>query len=282
MTDRIPLPLPHSFWLHLVLPRAGVLLALVVIGTALRVPVGLLYVLLAADVVLFVKQALRFQASADNHLRGMGGMTLIWGGYLVLLVLVFASISLWWGAFLFAGQPVEPPELFTDRMDRQYAAEYELTLSDDHTSLTFNGTITHGLTKRVTTLMAENPQLDTVILTSIGGHIYEARGFANLIRAKGLNTTVKGDCSSACTLVFAAGTQRGLSPGARLGFHSYALEFGPALLNLDLKKEQDKDRAFFRSQGINESFLIQMFDEPSTGLWYPSRAEAQQVGLLTP
>ncbi len=118
-------------------------------------------------------------------------------------------------------------------------------------------------------------------MTSIGGHIYEARGFANLIRARGLSTIVKGDCSSACTLVFVAGAHRSLPPDARLGFHRYALEFGPVLPNLDLEKEQNKDRAFFRSQGINESFLIQMFEEPSTKLWYPSHEEALQAGLLT-
>lgn len=279
MSIRRSVALPHSFWLHLVLPRAVVLLALVTIGSVLRLPVGVLYALLAADIVLFIWQVLRFQASADSHLQSMGGMSLIWGGYLVLLVSGFTSMSLWWGAFLFAGQPVST-ELFTDRMNRLHAAEYDLSLSDDRLSLTFNGTITHGLTKRATDLLAENPQLASVTLTSIGGHIYEARGFAKLIRDSGLNTTVKGDCSSACTLIFVAGAQRNLGPDARLGFHSYALEFGSALPNLNLKKEQDKDRAFFRSQGISEAFLNQMFDEPSTKLWYPSREEALQAGLL--
>ena len=280
MINRAPVALPRSFWLHLVLPRAVILLALFTIGGMVRVPVGVLYVLLAADILFFIWQFLRFQANADNHLQSMGGMTLIWGGYLVMLIAGFASISLWWGAFLYSSQS-ETPELFTDQMDRLHAAEYDLGLSDDKLSLTFKGTIAFGLTKRATELIVENPQLVGVRLTSNGGHIYEARGFANLIREHGLNTKVQGDCSSACTLVFVAGTHRSLSPGGRLGFHSYALEFGPALPNLDLEKEQNKDREFFRSQGINESFLIQMFDEPNTELWYPSRSEASEAGLFT-
>ncbi|NIZ60127.1 hypothetical protein DL239_03945 [Sedimentitalea sp. CY04] len=280
MINRAPVALPQSFWLHLVLPRAVILLALVTISSTVRVPVGFLYVLLVADILFFIRQFLRFQANADNHLQSMGGMTLIWAGYLVTLVAGFASISLWWGAFLFSSQP-ETPELFTDQMDRLHAAEYELSLSDDLLSLTFNGTITFGLTKRATELIAENPQLVGVRLTSNGGHIYEARGFANLIREHGLNTMVRGDCSSACTLVFVAGAHRSMTPDARLGFHSYALEFGSTLPNLDLEKEQNKDRDFFRGQGINEAFLIQMFDEPNTELWYPSREEALKAGLLT-
>ncbi|WIY23978.1 COG3904 family protein [Parasedimentitalea psychrophila] len=279
MIRRAPLALPHSFWLHLVLPRAVILLALSAADGVLRLDMRLLYGLVAADALVFLWQVMRFQASADNHLRGMGGMTLIWGGYLVLLVSGFASISLWWGSFLFAAQP-ETTELFTDRMDRLHAAEYQLSLSDDGSSLSFSGTITYGLTKRATELLAANPQLVTVTLTSIGGHIYEARGFANLIRARGLNTVVKGDCSSACTLLFVAGTQRRLAPGARLGFHRYALEFGPLLPNLDLAKEQEKDLAFFRAQGISEAFLAQVFEQPSSALWYPSRQQALQAGLL--
>jgi len=281
MTDQTTLPLSHSFWLHLVLPRAAVLLVLIALGSLLAAPVPLLYALLAADGAFFIWQFLRFQNSADDHLRSMGSMTPIWGGYLVLLFAGFASASLWWGAFLFA-HPPEATELFTEQMDRLHAAEYELLMSDDQKTLTFSGTVTHGLSKRARVLLQENPQLEKVALNSPGGHIYEARGFAYMIRDHGLDTYVMDECSSACTLLFVAGVQRSLAPDARLGFHSYALEYGSALPNVDLQKEQEKDRLFFRDQGLSEVFLKRMFDEPSTELWYPSRAEAQQAGLIHP
>lgn len=281
MTDQTTLPLSHSFWLHLVLPRAVVLLGLVVLGSLLAAPIPMLYALLAADGAFFIWQFLRFQNSADDHLRGMGSMTPIWGGYLVLLFAGFASASLWWGAFLFA-HPPETTELFTDQMDRLHAAEYELLMSEDQKTLTFSGTITHGLSKRARILLQENPQLETVTLNSPGGHIYEARGFAYLIRDHGLDTYVESECSSACTLLFVAGDQRSLASEARLGFHSYALEYGTALPNVDLQKEQEKDKKFFQDRGISEAFLTQMFDEPSSELWYLSRTEARQAGLLVP
>lgn len=268
-----------STWLLFAVPRSAILLALVLIGATLRVPMMLLYALLAADCAFFTWQVLRFQSDADDHLRGMGAMAPIWGGYLLLLISGFASISLWWGAFLFAGQPVAR-ELFTDQMDRLHAAEYTLTLSSDHTTLRFEGTITFGLTKRARTLMAQTPQLTKVTLNSPGGHIYEARGFAYLIRDHGLDTHATQECSSACTLLFAAGRHRSLATGARLGFHRYALETGVALPNLDLQKEQEKDREFLRDQGISETFLIQIFEKPSTDLWFPSPAQIQRSGLL--
>ena len=54
MTEQTTLPLSHSFWLHLVLPRAAVLLALVAFGTLLAPPLPLLYALLAADGAFFI------------------------------------------------------------------------------------------------------------------------------------------------------------------------------------------------------------------------------------
>ncbi|TLP57595.1 hypothetical protein FEE96_19660 [Parasedimentitalea maritima] len=281
MAERSIPSISHSFWFDLVLPRAVILLTVMGLGSALRLPVPVLYLLLPSDGLFFVWQFIRFQSSADDHLRSLGGLAPVWGGYLVLLFAAFASASLWWGAFLFTQQP-QAPELFTDQMNRQHAAKYELILSQDGSTLHFDGTITFGLTKHVRTLMAETPQLTTITLSSPGGHIYEARGFANLIREQGLNTHATGACSSACTLLFIAGHQRSLAAGVNLGFHSYALEFGTALPQLDLQKEQAKDRAFFRSQGVSEDFLIRMFDTPSTGLWSPNRSEARQAGLLSP
>lgn len=271
-------PLFRSFWLYLVLPRAAILLVLT--GDLLVLPVVWIYMLMATDAVFFSWQVWQFQTSADDHLRGMGGMALVWGGYLAVLVAGAASGLLWWGAVLMARQP-KPVELFTEQMDRLYAAEYTLDLSPDGQTLRFSGTITHGLTKRARLIMGENPQVTAVTLNSPGGHIYEARGFAGLIRDHGYDTTVQHRCSSACTLLFAAGHGRAMAPDARLGFHSYALEFGPVLPNLDLQKEQEKDRAFFRQRGISDAFLIQIFDEPSSGLWFPSIDALKQAGFLT-
>lgn len=273
--------LPHVFWLWIVLPRALILGALAVLGSTLTMPALILYPLLAVDIVVFGWQIARFQRSADAHLVGHGGLAAVWGGQLALLVAAGLGVALWWGLALDTHAPPEE-ELFTDRMDREHAATYQLELSQDGTTLMFQGAITFGLTRRATALADQAPRLTQVTLHSPGGHIYEARGFAKLIRDRGLNTHAVGDCTSACTLPFVAGQNRSLAPDARLGFHQYALNFDTVLPQIDLQQEQDKDRTLFETQGVHPSFLNDMFNTPKTDLWYLTEAEARAAGLITP
>lgn len=79
----------------------------------------------------------------------------------------------------------------------------------------------------------EAGQIKVVYLSSVGGFIFPANEMARLIREKGYATVVdaaRGQCSSACTGLFAAGTRRyylnaGFSDGdakqrGGLGFHA--------------------------------------------------------------
>ena len=273
--------LPHVFWLWVALPRVLILAGLAGLGAVMTLPPLALYPLLVADVALFGWQVVSFQRSADAHVASHGGLAAVWGGYLALLVAAGLGVAQWWGFALDTHAPPET-ELFTDRMDREHAATYRLELSDDGTTLVFEGKITFGLTRRATALVDASPDLQRVTLSSPGGHIYEARGFAKLILERGLHTQAIGECTSACTLPFVAGQTRSVAQGARLGFHQYALNFDTALPQIDLKAEQDKDRAFFHGQGVSSAFLDAMFDTPSTELWYLTEAEARSAGLLTP
>ena len=60
----------------------------------------------------------------------------------------------------------------------------------------------------------------------------------------------------------------------------YALSFGNSLPNLDLQKEQEKDLAFFQSQGVKLPFLNRMFQHSSKTLWYPEYQELIDSGFL--
>ncbi|GAA6190599.1 hypothetical protein [Phaeobacter sp. NW0010-22] len=276
-----PASLARVFWLWLVVPRVAIYAALTAVGAVLTLPLIPLYILMVCDIAFFFWQAMRFQRAADAYVSGLGSMIPVWGGYLALLLAASLMSAQWWGLGLAAYAPPEA-ELFTDRMDREHAATYALTVSEDGETMLLSGDITFGLTKRVTDLIAANPNLQSVSLTSEGGHIYEARGVARVILSQKLNTQAVDTCNSACTLVFVAGTKRSLAPGASLGFHQYALNFATALPHLDLQEEQDKDRAFFRDQGVSPQFLTRMFDTPSAQLWSPTRAEATTAGLITP
>jgi hypothetical protein len=65
-----------------------------------------------------------------------------------------------------------------------------------------------------------------IVLESPGGLVAAASYMAEMIREAGLTTIVSGDCASACTVMFYAGTDRRLS--GRLGFHRATDDIGTA------------------------------------------------------
>jgi hypothetical protein len=268
--------LGRMFLLKICLPRAAILAALFGLAKVGAIPVFVLAALVIADGVYLVHQFRRFLHAGDRHVAAHGGTAPIWGGYLFFLIVGWLGIVLWWGVFLVALTPPET-ESYADQQARERAALY--SLDADGTRLVLTGEITFGVKDEVARQLQAHPELRTLVLASEGGHIYEARGLAFLVRDHGLNTQVETVCSSACTLVFVAGQRRQLGAEARLGFHQYAVGQGGALPNLDPVAEQEKDRRFFAAQGANPAFLRRMFDTPSEGMWFVDAAEAATFGL---
>jgi hypothetical protein len=262
----------RSFWINLVAVR----LLLWMLFDRFVLPGGLplagfwMYIFL--DAAIFVWQAIGVIRSGEKHISGRGGMAQIWGSYAGLCVAVFATAAQWLGAFNAA--IAEPDgELFTTRMDRLHASNYALALAADETALTLDGIIDFGATKAVQKLLELHPDIEMVVLNSSGGNIYEARGLAKQILSRKINTHTVGECSSACTIVFASGERRTLSAGARLGFHQYHLESDYLIPNVTIREEQEQDRRFFESRHIKPAFLDRIFNASHDGIWYPERSE---------
>ncbi|MDE4303216.1 hypothetical protein PXK30_08145 [Phaeobacter gallaeciensis] len=274
-----PASLQRSLGLHVVLPRAGVLLVWLALNHFFWLPVFLAWGLIAADGVLLAWQSRDLLRSTDGHIRSTGSMAPVWGSYLVLLFAGFATLTQWWGALLTAGQVETLPYAQQQEQARQQL--YSLTLSDDGRTLIFTGEITHGLTRRIAATLDAAPEVRSLHLTGPGGLIYEARGVAKLIRTRGLDTKAADLCASACTVIFAAGQERLLAPKGQLGFHGYALMFEGGLPQLDLKKEQQKDLSFFLQQGISEGFVQRVFEVANSDLWIPEHAELRAAGVIT-
>lgn len=279
MTAR-PASLRQSFLLHLALPRAGLLLGWWAANQLVKLPLPLVWVLIAADGLFFLWQCRAFLQSADAHTRDTGNLAPVWGGYLAVLFAGFATATLWWDAVLIASLEEGTP--YAVERAREREALYTLSLAPGGTVLVFEGEITHGLTRRLRRLLAENPGVTQLHLSGAGGLIYEARGAAKLVRARGLETRAGGLCASACTLVFAAGSRRSLDAGGQLGFHGYALMFEGGLPQVDLLKEQEKDRAFLLAQGVSAGFAGRIFAVPNSSLWVPEAAELLSGGMITP
>ncbi|MBY6055511.1 hypothetical protein KUV26_05420 [Leisingera daeponensis] len=283
MLHRPPAPppsLPRSLALQVVLPRAAVLLGWLALNHWIRLPVPLVFALISADGLFLLWQSRALLRSADAHVQSTGAMAPVWGGYLLMLFAGFAALTQWWDALLIARAIEEPAYAEQRRMERE--ALYSLSVSGDGRSLRLRGEITYGLTKRLRRLAADNPSLVQVDLAGPGGLIAEARGAAQLIRQRGWDTRADGLCASACTLVFAAGRRRTLGSGGQLGFHSYTLMFGSGLPQVDLQREQEKDRAFLLGQGVSAEFAARIFAVPGTELWLPGRDELLGAGLIGP
>jgi len=73
-----------------------------------------------------------------------------------------------------------------------------------------------------------------IVLESPGGLVATGSYMADLIHAARLTTIVSGECASACTMMFYAGTRRKLT--GRLGFHNATDAIGSARYAAQMKR----------------------------------------------
>ena len=135
-----------------------------------------------------------------------------------------------------------------------------------------------GLTRDLKTLLASTTDIETVMLKSNGGRVFEARGVARQIVENNLDTSVLDHCRSACSIAFMAGRVRKLGERAQIGFHSYRME--PSLAFVDPLEEQEKDKAFFATQGVQPGFIERAFDAPHEDMWHPDVDTLLRAGVV--
>lgn len=98
------------------------------------------------------------------------------------------------------------------------------------TQLHVYGDIDQGFAERFETALNENPSITEVTLGSAGGSVRDAIIAGSMIRDRGLNTTIYGNCYSACPLVFLGGIRRVIwAAPYRLGFHQIYTGSGDAI-----------------------------------------------------
>jgi len=156
---------------------------------------------------------------------------------------------------------------------------YTLTLTDDRRHVDLQGRIDFGVTAALTRLLEDTPEVRTLRLQSPGGRVAEARGLVTVIRRFALQTRARGDCASACTLVFIAGHSRTLEPGARLGFHGYDLR-SPVFGLIDPAAEMARDSAVFRAAGVDAGFMERAMAVPHREMWFPDRHVLVKAGVI--
>ena len=160
---------------------------------------------------------------------------------------------------------------------------YSLELDQQGRLLHLRGPLDFGIVDAVKRNLDENPWIQGIVLDSEGGQIYEGRGLAILIDARGLNTYSFAGCSSACSTAFIGGRQRYLGSNAKLGFHRYRLDSNNIqqfYKFYDLGTEEKKDLAIFKSKNLGEEFLLRVFQTPHDQMWFPDNRTLIDAGVI--
>jgi hypothetical protein len=146
------------------------------------------------------------------------------------------------------------------------------------TEIELSGTILYGIAENLHRALNANPAVKVLHLNSPGGEMSEARSMVAMVRQRGLTTVADTFCMSACTLVFLAGRERYLAPGAKLGFHRpMALDMSPDETNAI----EQGNRDFMLSLGIPAAFVDRVYSTPSSSIWIPSAAELKTANVIT-
>lgn len=231
--------------------------------------------------LIFAWQVVGLIRAADRHCRSSGQMYAVLGTHLALVVAVLWVLSYSLEAWHLTQPNPDNALPSLAELDAQRKALYDLKVSSQQTALTISGSLEHGITARVTALLNAHPTIKTIHLASPGGNIFEARGLAAQIRTRGLDTSIRSECSSACSLAFMGGKMRTIAVNAKLGFHQYRLDTDIVILAADPSKEQQRDLATFQQAGVAPWFLDRLFQSGPKNMWYPEVHDLLRAGVIT-
>lgn len=161
-----------------------------------------------------------------------------------------------------------PPNLAmqADRPD----ADFELRGS---TMLLVYGDIETGFANRFVAFLDANPSVLSVVLGSAGGSLSDALIAGRAIRTRGIDTSLHGNCRSACALVFLGGVRRiNWRLPFFLGFHQvYSTTTGPIPFNDPIYKMVSY---YVAEMGVSPDVVLAWMQSASPEEMYtPSGAE---------
>ncbi|MHC2299170.1 COG3904 family protein [Rhizobium mongolense] len=228
--------------------------------------------------VLLIWQVVGLWRSARHHAerQRQAKRTTFWAGAAQLAAVLGVLQTI--GAFSQSGAP-QIKEMYKIAFeDDPDVPPNELKLLGGGTELSVFGGIKYGLSNDVEQLLRAAPGVTVIHLTSSGGRIAEAGKLFKIVRDRGLETYVSNECSSACTLVFAAGTRRSLLEGARLGYHGPSF---PGLDEAELRAFAEEWAKMYRETGLNRNFIDRALAVSPETMWYPSADELLQANAIT-
>ena len=154
----------------------------------------------------------------------------------------------------------------------------------------------------VISYLFDHPEINTLRVTGPGGYGPAGRAISDYLIQHSINTEAFGECDSACARIFLGGKSRMLAPGATLGFHRpwIVKESEKRFYEANRIKEKWEEEfdyvpwiydvaigdvvesiTFLRSRGVEMDFILKIYSTSSYDIWYPSKAELLEAGVLT-
>jgi hypothetical protein len=146
------------------------------------------------------------------------------------------------------------------------------------------------------------PQITTLVVTGRGGNGRAALRLAEQIEANQLDVVAQGRCSSACTTLLLAGSNRYLADGASLGFHASTVlpaeerdfyehnrarrgwddvfDYVPSVYEFGYTDAMQYVTYFLR-RGVDLEFTLHSLSIASSEIYEPSREQLFKAGVLT-
>jgi hypothetical protein len=214
--------------------------------------------------------------AAANYLREGGA--LLWG-WLARITLVLGALQL--AVSVLFGFLPNVGEYAQMARGIDPIGHAKFSLSADGRSLRLDGTIGMGDAGRMQALLDSEAArgIKRVELISPGGRLHEAELMAAALKPRGHDVRAVGDCASACTVVFLAGQNRQLTPGARLGFHRASTgTYNPVFEEL----ANQQLASTYRKLGLPEVLIDKTLDTPSSGIWFAPREDLLAHALIAP
>lgn len=140
--------------------------------------------------------------------------------------------------------------------------------------------------------------IKTLRLTSKGGQQGAMLDIKDLVLKHKLDTEAKGECESACSIIFIAGQKRSVIGKAKLGFHTTFTKIDDFEKRKKLVEGYDdrldyentiayfskvsavNEVVFFQTQGIDIYFALRVLKVHPLDMWYPKHKDLIDYGVI--
>ena len=211
------------------------------------------------------------QRSAIDSVDSGGSMAVA-----VLTGLVGLGAFGWVALFWFQSARYVMPEVWSTLVGSSPPATVQLDARSNQISL--QGALEFGSTRAVRDALDANSNVRIVRLESRGGRVAEGLALGTLLRDRGIDTFVNGECSSACVTAFAGGARRIIGPDAMLGLHSAG---GTGFSRQAIASANRRSDEFIAARGVDAGVLEKGAAVANDQIWFPSPPLLLSAGLAT-